>query len=262
MPLTRPCTATRVGMDMDMAMVTDMVTAPRTREPDLRFRMKRWWGVVDAGAVIALALGVMGCASRHFYGDSFRGGIGKGWTVLREQRDAWRTSPEGLQVRVLPGNMWGGSNDAKNTFVREAMDPAQGPVEVQVRVENHPTEQYEQVDLVWYYSDSHQVKIGQELVDGKLSIVMGREENDRTRTIAIIPLDSDVVELRHVVNGNRIEGFFRTPAMKEWKSAGTCDLPVLPSGPKISLQVYQGPARVERWARLWDFSISQKPTVR
>ena len=189
--------------------------------------------------------------------DDFRGSLRPGWTILREQRDAWRLTDRGLEVRVLPGNMWGGSNDAKNTFVRSVPDPAQGPVEVSIQVENRPTEQYEQVDLVWYYDDGHQVKIGQELVDGKLSIVMGREEGDRTRTIAIIPLDSFVVDVRFVVEGNRIRGAFRTPSMSDWKEAGVCDLPIQ-GAPKISLQVYQGTTRVERWAALRSLEVKQR----
>jgi len=63
-------------------------------------------------------------------------------------------------------------------------------------VEHKPTHQYEQADLVCYFDDSHMAKIGEELVDGKLSIVMGREENDKTRTIKIIPLEQTRVELR------------------------------------------------------------------
>ena len=203
-----------------------------------------------------------GCVARPWYSDSFHGPLNPGWTILREQRDAWRTTPRGLEIRVLPGNMWGGANDAKNTFVREALDPGDGPVEVRVVVENSPTEQYEQVDLVWYYADSHQVKIGQELVDGKLSLVMGREENDRTRTLAIIPLDSAVVELRHVVTGREIRGYFRTPGSKAWREAGACELPAHAGPPKVSLQVYQGTTRVERWARLSDFSMSRLPVHR
>ncbi len=190
------------------------------------------------------------------FSDDFAGGLGPGWRILREQKDAWRTGPAGLEVRVLPGNMWGGSNDAKNTFVRPVPDPARGPVEVSAGFENRPTEQYEQVDLVWYYDDGHQVKIGQELVDGKLSIVMGREEADRTRTIAIIPLDSFVVDVRFRVEGNRIRGFFRTPAMTDWREAGNCDLPVK-GAPGVSLQVYQGTTRVERWARITRFRVTQ-----
>jgi len=186
--------------------------------------------------------------------DDFKGALGPGWTILREQKDAWRVTADALEVRVLPGNMWGGSNDARNTFVRSMPNPADGPVEVSVRVENQPTEQYEQVDLVWYYDDSHQVKIGQELVDGKLSIVMGREEADRTQTLAIIPLDSFVVDVRFLVEGNQIQGAFRTPAMTEWKVAGACDLPVK-GAPKVSLQVYQGTTKVERWAKIRAFEV-------
>lgn len=188
--------------------------------------------------------------------EPFRVGLSGGWTILREQPDAWRVVGGVLEVRVLPGNMWGGSNDAKNTFVHPAPDPAQGAVEVSMRAENRPVEQFEQVDLVWYYADSHQVKIGQELVDGKLSIVMGREEADRTRTIAIIPLDSFVVDLRLRVKGNQITGAFRTPAMSDWKEAGTCDVPAR-GEPKISLQVYQGTTQVERWARISEFRLRQ-----
>jgi len=51
--------------------------------------------------------------------------------------------------------------------------------------------QWEQVDLVLYYDDSNMVKVGLELVDGQLSIVMGREEKDATRTISITPVASD-----------------------------------------------------------------------
>lgn len=215
--------------------------------------------------VAVLALSTMGlsvvAATPVSFADDFRGGLGPGWTILREQADAWRTTPEGLEVRVLPGNMWGPANDAKNTFVRSAPDPARGLVEVSVRFENRPTEQYEQVDLVWYYDDGHQVKIGQELVDGKLSIVMGREEGDRTRTIAIIPLDSHVVDVRFRVEGGRIRGAFRTPAMTDWQEAGVCDLPVR-GDPKISLQVYQGTTRVERWARIGRFRVETEPAAR
>ena len=145
----------------------------------------------------------------------------------------------------------GGSTDVTARLLAERMSPALG---LPVQVENRPTEQYEQVDLVWYYNDGFQVKIGQELVDGKLSIVMGREEADRTRTIAIIPLDSFVVDVRFRVEGNQIRGAYRTPSMTDWKEAGGCDLPVK-GAPNVSLQVYQGTTRVERWAKIRAFEV-------
>ncbi len=186
--------------------------------------------------------------------DDFRGRLAEGWSWIREDPQGWRLSENGLEVRVQPGNMWGPPNNARNVLVRAAPDPARQEVVVSVTLTNRPTGQYEQVDLVWYYDDSHMVKLGQELVDGKLSIVMGREENDRTRTLAIIPLNSFTVQLRHCVKGNQVRGEFRTPDSGEWKLAGSCDLPVK-GEPKVSLQCYQGPVAAEHWARLNEFRV-------
>jgi regulation of enolase protein 1 (concanavalin A-like superfamily) len=187
--------------------------------------------------------------------DDFKGRLGDGWSWVREHRESWRVTDRGLEVRVEPGNLWGPPNNARNVLVRPAPDAAAGGVEVAVTVENRPTEQYEQVNLVWYYDDSHMVKLGQEMVDGKLSIVMGREEKDRTRTIAIIPLDTFTVRLRFTVSGNRIRGRFRPAGADAWRDAGECDLPAR-GEPKISLQFYQGPAQAEHWARVSEFRVT------
>jgi regulation of enolase protein 1 (concanavalin A-like superfamily) len=188
--------------------------------------------------------------------DDFQGKLGEGWSWVREHREAWRVTGRGLEVRIEPGNMWGPANDARNVLVRPAPDAANEGIEISVNVENRPTSQYEQADLVWYFDDGHMVKLGQELVDGKLSIVMGREENDKTRTVAIIPLESFSVRLRLAVKGNRIHGQFRTPVADEWREAGECDLPVPPDAKaKISLQFYQGPDTIEHWAHVTEFRI-------
>jgi len=196
-------------------------------------------------------------AAEVVFQDDFKGKLGQGWSWVREHREAWRITERGLDVRIEPGNMWGPQNDAKNVLVRPAPDPAKGEVEISVNVENHPRNQYEQADLVWFYDDSNMVKLGQELVDGKLSIVMGREEKDKTRTIAIVPLDSTSVWLRLVVTANQIHGEFRTREAREWRQVGHCDLPApADRKPKISLQFYQGPADQEHWARVSGFRIS------
>jgi regulation of enolase protein 1 (concanavalin A-like superfamily) len=199
-----------------------------------------WIPVAEAGEVL--------------FQDDFKDRLGEGWSWIREHREAWRVSPRGLEVRVEPGNMWGPANNAKNVLVRAAPEPAKGEIEASVHIVNRPTEQYEQVDLVWYYDDSHMVKIGLELVDGQLSIVMGREENDRTRTLAIIPQSSPTVRLRFLVTRGRIRGQFRTNDSESWRTAGECDLPASGAA-KISLKCYQGPAAIERWARLTEFRI-------
>jgi regulation of enolase protein 1 (concanavalin A-like superfamily) len=210
--------------------------------------------LLGALASALLVVGTPSQADEIVFQDDFKGKLDAGWSWLREDRNGWRVTERGLEVRVQPGNMWGAGNDAKNVLVRTAPDRARGELEVAVSVTNQPTAQYEQVDLVWFYDDSHMVKLGQELVDGRLSIVMGREQADKTRTIAILPLKSFAVQLRLRVTGNRIQGQFRTPEALEWQEAGECDLPAQ-GAPKVSLQCYQGSAATPHWARITDLSI-------
>lgn len=193
------------------------------------------------------------------FDDPFRSTLKPGWSWIRNHETHHRLTSDALEIRMEPGNMWGSANNARNILVRSIPDHCQQACQIEVTVFNQPTEQYEQVDLVWYYNDSYQVKIGQELVDGQLSIVMGREENDRTRTIAIIPLDTFEVRLRLSVNGEEIEGAFKKPGSEDWMTAGKTSLPIHGT-PKITLQCYQGPDKVERWARLHDFVITKTPT--
>lgn len=198
---------------------------------------------------------------RVLFHDRFEGKLAEGWTWRRENPGGWRIRNGALEIRVEPGNMWGPQNDARNVLVRRLPNPLPAEARISVTVSNKPTEQYEQVDLVWYYDDSHMVKIGQEQVDGKLSIVMGREEKDRTRTIAIIPIDALQVDLQLVASNNTVRGAFRATGSKEWREAGSCDLP-LHGDPHAALQCYQGPAGAQHWARISDFQVSTVPASR
>lgn len=201
----------------------------------------------------------LNCFSEEvLFRDDFKTKLGEGWSWAREHREAWRVGERGLEVRIEPGNMWGPQNDAKNVLVRAAPEP-KGEIEVTATVESHPTAQYEQVDLVWYYSDSTMVKLGLELVDGQLSIVMGREENDRAQTVKIIPVKETTVQLMFLVKGKRIYGRFRAPAANDWQEVGDCDLPsAAQAEAKLSLQFYQGPANAEHWARVSQFRVSRR----
>ncbi len=215
--------------------------------------MKVVWLVMSTVLVVRIS------AQETLFQDDFKGQLGQGWSWVREHREAWRVTEHGLEVHIEPGNMWGPENSARNLLVRAAPDTSTSEIEVSVSVENKPTNQYEQVDLVWYYDDSNMVKVGQELVDGKLSVVMGREEKDKTRTVAIIPLDSTSVRLRMVVKGDRIRGEFLIPHANEWQVVGECDTPTSAKTPaKISLQFYQGPADVEHRARVTGFRILRR----
>jgi regulation of enolase protein 1 (concanavalin A-like superfamily) len=215
------------------------------------------FAVLLASAVVAGAVEPRGIKDIIFR-DRFEGKLGHGWTWLREKKESWRVTTNALEVLIEPGNMWGPQNNARNVLLRDVPGIAKDAADVSVTVSNAPTHQYEQVDLVWYYDDSNMVKIGLELVDGKLSIVMGREEKDKIRTISITEVSSNTVRLRYAVSGGQIDGWFMIPEAKDWTHVGSCDLP--PSGgklPKVSLQFYQGAPDVKHWARVTDFEIKR-----
>lgn len=193
------------------------------------------------------------------------------WKWIRENREAWRVGKQGLEVKIEPGNMWGPANDARNVLIRPARDAITGGgLEVTATIHNKPTGQYEQTDLVWYFDDSHMVKIGQEMVDGKLSIVMGREEKDRTTTMGIHPLKTATVRLRLHIAGDTITGYWQPVSSEKpdgaateaapWQKAGTCTVP-RPEGGKehIALMFYQGTTEAPHWSRVSELSLKEYP---
>src|SRR5206468_7308397 len=100
--------------------------------------------VLPTSLVLGLLAIAPALADEVLFQDDFKLKLGAGWSWVREHREAWRTSERGLEVRIEPGNMWGGANDAKNVLIRPAPEAADGEVEVTVTVENRPTAQYEQ----------------------------------------------------------------------------------------------------------------------
>jgi len=205
----------------------------------------------------AAILLVLPCfAETLLFEDDFSGKLGDGWSWVRENPAAWRVDEGALMIRVEPGNMWGTSNDARNVLTRPVPTVKQGGVRASVHMQHTPTHLYEQVDLVWYFDDSNMVKIGVELVHGQLSLVMGREANDRADTLCIIPLTENAAEVRFTAHGDKLRGEYRIPNDAAWKFAGACTLPVKGEA-KISLQAYQGPDNAEHWARLSQFRITQ-----
>lgn len=211
---------------------------------------------VPALAAMALCATAVAGESEVLFKDDFKGKLADGWTWIREDPHAWRVNEQGLEIRIQPGNMWGPANNATNILVRPVPDPATQPIEVSVTVSNRPTGQYEQVDLVWYYDDGHMVKIGQEQVDNVLCLVMGREEKNKTKTLAKIPIEALSLEVRFLATGDTLKGQYRPAGETAWKDAAECALPKN-GEPKISLQVYQGPRDAGHWARFSAFRIAR-----
>jgi regulation of enolase protein 1 (concanavalin A-like superfamily) len=191
--------------------------------------------------------------------DNFTAAPASPWKWLRENPKGWKTGPRGLEILIEPGNMWGPANDAKNLLLRPAPEAGGAELEITVTFSHQPTNQYEQMDLTWYFDDSHMVKIGMEKVDGKLSIVMGREEKDKTRTMSITPVAKNTVKLRLLIKGTAIRGQFQPEGSTDWQEAGSCTAPVPEGGkPGICLQCYQGDAATPHWGLITGFTVKKK----
>ena len=231
----------------------------RERPLSLEFVMKRKClesSVVVFAGLLSGLLAFGGEPNDHFAGES----LPKDWTWKRENPHAWRLRDKGLEIKIEPGNMWGGQNNAQNVLLIPVADTLlSSGVEVQVSFANSPTRRWEQVDLVWYYRDSHMVKIGLELEHGKNSVVMGREENDRTRTIKIIPLEVDQVTVRLKVTKGQVRGYYRLADQDPWTEVGLCEEPKPVDGtdkPHVSIQCYQGDPDHPHWARITGLQIT------
>ncbi len=183
----------------------------------------------------------------------------EGWVWKRENPEAWRLRDGGLEIKIEPGNMWGRRNNAKNiVLIPVAGGLPESGTDVQVTFANSPTRRWEQVDLVWYYRDSHMVKIGLELEHGKNSVIMGREENDRTRTIKIIPIDRNEVTVRLKVTAGQVQGYYRLNPEDKWTNVGTCTEPEPSESSeraRVSIQCYQGDPENPHWARITGLKI-------
>ena len=90
---------------------------------------------------------------------------------------------------------------------------------------------------------------------------MGREEGDKTRTIALLPQavqPETTFQLRFRVKDGKITGSYRVDLKGDWKEAGTCDLPAAKGKPQICLQTYNGPAGAEHWAVFSELRVRAK----
>jgi hypothetical protein len=85
---------------------------------------------------------------------------------------------------------------------------------------------------------------------------MGREEADKTRTLAKIPVPATAVRVRLRVAGGQIRGQYQLNGTGPWLDAGAGELPAPPQGrAKISLHCYQGPPDAEHWPRFGEFRV-------
>jgi hypothetical protein len=175
--------------------------------------------------------------------DSLKGKLGNGWEWLRPNKEAWRHSEKGLEIRVEPGV----AATVKNALVRQAPDRSNGDYAIDVTVEflSSPSQQYEQGGITWYQGEKPGFKLVHEFIDGKTYIIPGKK-----------PTETRLMQLRLIVDKDHFVAQFRPNATGEFQTAASGKLPP-GKDEKVSIQCYNGPPSAEHWIRFSDFKISK-----
>ncbi|HUW60771.1 MAG TPA: hypothetical protein VMZ06_07160 [Candidatus Bathyarchaeia archaeon] len=192
--------------------------------------------------VVALMCGgALAAEEKVIFEDAFKGKLADGWSWLRADAADWRTTPDGLEIRLRPGD----ANSVKTALVRP-LPKFEGKVAIEVTVTSlsAPTEQYEQAGITLYHEDKPVFKLVHERVDGKLVVVPGK-----------VAAEKLAVRLRLIVGGGRFTAQFRQEGEEEFKTAAEGNLTIA-EGDKISLQGYHGPAEAAHWVRFTDFTVA------
>jgi cytochrome c len=187
--------------------------------------------------------------------EAFRGRLSEGWKWIREDAAAWKLDEGALHVRTLPGSLWEKANNAVNVLVRPAGE-ATDKLSTEVKVASQPKVNAEQAGLLWYLEDANYIKLVREIVNGKLSVAMVREENEKPVVIRVVPAEAGAFDLRLRMVSGRVRGEFRTSETAEWQLAGDCAS--LGAGElMVGLFAGGGEASAERWARFERFQMSE-----
>ena len=177
----------------------------------------------------------------------------KGWTWVHEEPTAWMISDGNLKLRTLPGTLWGDLNNAHNFLLRSVENFEAGLV-TRVKVINAPQLMGEQAGLIWYHDDDNYIKLVKESLEGVQWIVLAREEGGQPALIDKARISVETAELQLVLRGGMLQGQFRTSSDDHWQKVGECPL-VGEAAPKVGLFTHGGPAEIERWVELRDFTI-------
>jgi hypothetical protein len=174
--------------------------------------------------------------------DPLHGKPATGWSWLRENPAAWRSTAAGLEIRVEPGL----AHNVKNALLRAAPDRGTGKyaVEVAITFTTPPSNQFEQAGITWYQQGKPVFKLVHEHIDGKDYIIPGK-----------VPAPEKTVRLRLVVSKDKYTAEFQAGAQGEYKTAAAGNLPPGPAE-QISIQCYNGLADAQHWIRFEGFRVT------
>ena len=179
------------------------------------------------------------------------------WEWVRPEAAGVRVAEGGLELRALPGTLWGKPNNARNQLVRPSPLPAGEPLTVEVTLTFAPETQAEQAGLMLYFDDGNYIKVVREGLEGKRFLVMAVEKNDEGKAVAKVVEPSDTVTIRMTCRDRQVTVETRAAKDGGWKELGRCETPADPAGMKLAISAYGGPEGQGRWARFSEFVVSR-----
>jgi len=185
-------------------------------------------------------------------GKTFTGELGKEWSWVREDPNAWRIEKGSLVLRTLPGYLHAKSNNSQNVLLRP-LPKSEKPLAVEVHVESEPKVQFEHAGLVWYVDDDNYVSLFQEVLSGKVELQMVTEKAAKPR-FAVAHHEAKGVWMRLVIDGGKITSQYRPTEKEAWKVVGQSDLPAAGTA-RVGVMAGGVPKDAERYVRFRAFRI-------
>ena len=189
---------------------------------------------------------------RVLFQDGFDTQLNPAWKWVRPDADDWSIRDGQLCVRSQPGRIWGG-NDAENILLIQP--PKQQNIQARVSVFHSPHEKWEQAGLLWYVDDDNFVKLISEHIDGQMYAVMARELDGRGRVFGKVKVPVANIQLRLIVQPNRVIGQWRIKETDKWSPCAQCDFDV-PGKPRFGLFTQNGPRDQVRWVRFDSYVLA------
>lgn len=184
--------------------------------------------------------------------DSFTEPPVEPWHWIRENPQAHRSTPQGLEIMLEPGGLMGAGRDARNILIRPLPENTKA---ISVKVDANHESQYEQAGLILYRGDDDYIKLVKEYVDGVTWIVMVPEVEAKTLTVVKVPCPApDAWICLQFDDDGRVRGLCwgqdNTPIV-----VSMTEFPLSPA-PSIGVFTQSGQPNADRWARFSDFTIS------
>ena len=196
--------------------------------------------------VLLVSLGTAAQAAEFspVFEESFDKELKPDWSWLRESAGKWKIVDGGLEILMEPEH----GNAAKNVLWRKAPDRSTGvwAIEVTITSKSEPTQQYEQTGIYWMQNDKLVFKFVKERIDGKLYVFPGKK-----------PMEAQTVQLRLIVDGEKVTAQYRPDAKGEFLTAFEGKLPK-PGNDQVGVQCWHGPTDAEHWIRFDDFRVMGK----